>query len=238
MQAPVPQMTAGDIWPSSAKGAVDAPVGLAAALAAAKAPAVTPAAKSTTVHCSVSKPSPMEEVIELLSGDEGDPVDIGCLAKAAHADGVPRISEGKVEDSVYGELVALDDDTVGACLPTSTVEEGLEPSGATSKPNRVASEYVSSARTLTGTLNSGVNLAETDGKSAAVATEDEEASSPPVSKELAACAAVASTGGAEVPSLHTGNTVQGSDAQAVNKPVATNPPPETNNTAAGCSVPR
>lgn len=236
MQAPVPQATAGDIGPSSAKGAVDAPIGLAAALAATKAPAVTLAATSTTVHCSVSKPSPMEEVIELLSGDEGDPVGVGCLAMAAHTDGVPRISKGKVEDTVYGELVALGDDTAGACLPTSMVEEALQPSGATSRPNRVASEDVSSARTLTGTLHSGVNLAETDVKSAAT-TEDEEASSPPVSKELAACAAVASTGGAEITSLDTGNTVQGSAAQAVNKPVATKPPPEAN-TVAGCSVPR
>lgn len=240
VQAPAPHNAAGDAWTSAPEGVVDAPVGLEVARATAKAEAVTLAQLCTTVHYSVSKPSPTEEVIELLSGDEGDTVDNGCLAKAgegARADGVPRVRRDKADDTVCGELVILDDETVDACLPTSTAEEGLQTFGATSRPNCLPSKDVSRAETLTGTPYTSVNLAETDGKSAAVTKEDEEARSPPTSKELAAYATVARTGGAEVLSVDTSNTVQGSVVAAANKPGAAIPPTETSSTE-GCSVPR
>lgn len=145
------------------------PLGLEAATAAAKASAgaqeptlrkTSRGAVGTSAASSTMVPqvSPVEEVIDLLSGDEEDASDSGVGGKSLRENGEVSHSARSTGTSC-NEVVVLDDDTVGeACLVAST-HKGLESSEA--KPLSSGPDKLPDANAL---LDVSVPPVSTDGR--------------------------------------------------------------------------
>lgn len=139
-QVPMLPNPTGYVRSWDARGDAVQPSGLEAAIAAAKTSAeakgltlrnASPGAIGTSSAGStiVSQVSPVEDVIDLLSGDDEDASDSGVGGKDLR-------ENGKVRNSVHpagtscNEVVVLDDDTIGDTCLVSPPHKGLESSEA------------------------------------------------------------------------------------------------------------
>lgn len=144
-QPPGVQSVASDSWCRAGDGTV--PLGLAAAIAAAKAsaaaktataPPTTPATNDTRAAGTnaVANRPPVEGVIDLLSGDEGDYVDSCGDGKAARATSTVD-DKGRHTKMVCATVVVQDDATVEEACARDSPKEKLSPSLATYPPNEL-----------------------------------------------------------------------------------------------------